>query len=242
MNFSIGDALSTGFDRVRQRNGLLLVGIVYALVLLESAFGTTATFTFTVPGGEEVVVNSTAAIEVSPLVDAVIALLAGVAGLLVTIATLRVFASGETERLPTDAFTQRGVWAFANVFVGGLVFAVVVGLGFAALVLPGFYLLAALFIWPVFVAVEDENFVQALRSAWRRTSGHRFRTFLLGVAFVVIALAVDLAVSIPATVFGASAFDFVFTDLGSAFITVFGNGVLVAAYQQLPGDAEPVDA
>lgn len=240
MKLSIGNALETGYESVRQRNGLLLFGIVYALTVVESIFGTASSFTFTPPGGEEIAVDSTAIVEVSPLVDSLIALLVGVAGLLTTVAALRVFVSDETERLPLTAFTRRGVWTFANVFVGAIVFAVVVALGFAALVLPGLYLLSALFLWAIFVAVEDENFFEGLRSSWRLTSGHRLQTFLLGVAFLLIAFLVNIVTVIPITVFGASEFDFLITNLGSAFVTVFGNGVLVAAYQQLSADeSEP---
>ncbi|MEE6210506.1 hypothetical protein U3A55_10090 [Salarchaeum sp. III] len=236
MKLSVEDALATGFESVRQRNGLLLFGIVYALTVVESVFGTASSFTFTLPGGEELTVDSTAIVEVSPLADSLIALLVGVAGLLTTIAALRVFASDETEPLPLAAFTRRGVRTFANAFVGAIVFAVVVALGFAALVLPGLYLLSALFLWAVFVAVEDENFLDALRSSWRLTSGHRLQTFLLGVAFLLVAFLVNIATAIPITVFGAFELDFLITNLGSAFVTVFGNGVLVAAYQQLSTD------
>lgn len=132
------------------------------------------------------------------------------------------------------AFTENAGWALLNVVVGLVVFAVLIALGFVALVVPGLYLLSALFLLEVFVAVEDENFASALESSWRVTSGQRFRTFLLGVAFVVVALVVELLFRAPVTL--GLEYGFVFTDLGTAFTNVFGSAVLAAAYNQLSGE------
>lgn len=240
MKLSVEDALTTGFERIRQRNGLLLVGVVYALALLESVVGPAEPLTIAVPGAEDVVVAPAAPVGVPLVVDSLVSLLVAVGGLLTTIAALRVFASGETERLSREAFTRNGVWAVANVFVGAIVFVVLVTLGFVALVLPGLYLLAALFLWTVPVAVEDENFGEGLRTSWRLTSGHRFKTFLLGVAFVVATIVVNVVAAIVGAILGPVGF--LVTALGSAVVTVFGHGTVVAAYQQLSRGEAAVEA
>lgn len=231
MKLSIGGALSNGFERVLERNGLLLVAIVYVLTIIESAVGPKTAFTLTLPRAETIVVNPRPLLAIPVVFDALLSLAVAVTSLFVTIAALRVFATDETETLPREAFTDNAGWTLLNVVVGVVVFSIIVALGFVALVIPGLYLLSALFLWVVFVAVEDQNFVDALASAWKLTSGHRLRTFLLGVAFFAIALLVGLVIAIPGMVLGR--YGFLLTDLGQAFVTVFGHAVLVAVYQQL---------
>ncbi|MFC7165652.1 hypothetical protein [Halospeciosus flavus] len=176
-------------------NGLLLVAISYVLNVVNAATGPrTAAFPDQAPfpaGAAQPLVP------VPLAVDAVLSLLVGVVGMVVTIAALRLFVGEETESLSVDLFTRNGVWALLNFVAGTIVFGIVVFVGFLLLVVPGIFLLTTLFYWPVFVAVEDENFAEALQSSWELTKGSRLRVFLLGVVFFVVAFVVSVVFGSP---------------------------------------------
>src|SRR5699024_4475307 len=103
-------------------------------------------------------------------------------------------------RLPRELFTRRIGWAVLNTIVGGIVFGIAVGIGFILLVIPGIFLLVTLTFWAVFVAVEDQNFVEGFRSSWKLTKGHRFRLLGLGIAVVAIAVIIGAVAGIVSAI------------------------------------------
>ncbi|SER09901.1 hypothetical protein [Natrinema salaciae] len=232
MVFSIIDAMTDGFSRTIERNGLVFVAVFVVLALLNAlvvsvGFGSAAD---TSP--------------VSALVGAVSGLLSIALGL-VMIATaviaLRTFASDETETIPREFRSRKIAFATLNVFVGTFVFALLVAVGSVFLLVPGLFLLVSLYYWTVFVAVEDENFVRAFRSSWTLTSGSRLRLFGLGVAVLVAGLAVNGAAALPAVLLGDAA-GFVLAQLVAAVVTVYTVATTARAYDQLRGLEHPPDA
>lgn len=59
-------------------------------------------------------------------------------------------------------------------------------IGLVLLIPPGLFLLTALFFYHVFIAVEDDTSLQALRNSWSLTAGHRLRLFALRLLVTVL--------------------------------------------------------
>ncbi|WP_265108375.1 hypothetical protein [Halosolutus halophilus] len=232
MVFSIIDAMAEGFDRTRQRNGLLLAAI-FAVLAVGNALVTRSTLgpmgTGEAPAGGLVTFGA-------GLLSIVLAL----ATLVATIVALRTFVSDETETIPRE-FVRRNVGLVAlNMLVGAIVFALVVALGSLFLLLPGLFLLVSLYYWGVFVAVENQNFVRAFRSSWALTRGSRLRLFGLGVAVLAIGLAVNAVVGLPALLIGG-VFGLVLTQVAGAALTVYTLATTARAYEQLRHPERPIE-
>lgn len=239
MSLDISEALERGFRRTTARNGLLLVAITYVLNVVNGALGGDYEVQ-TLPGGQTIRPPASQLVDVPLVVDVLLSLLVSVATVLVSIAALRVFVGEETEELPQEAFTRNAFWAFLNFVVGGIVFAVAVVVGLVFLVIPGLFLLVSLIFWDVYVAVEDDSFVEAFRHSWTLTDGNRLALFGLGVVFVVIGIVVDVALGIPAVLLGPLG---VFVAaVTNAVMTVFASAVLASAYVQLTRTEEDEEA
>lgn len=168
----------------------------------------------------------------SVALGALIAIVTGLLSLYLAVVAYRTFVSGETDRLPADAVGRRPLWALLNVFVGYLVFGILVGIGFVLLIIPGIFLLVALWFFDVYVAVEDESFVDALGSSWALTSGNRFALFFLGVFVVIITSVLSWLFSILGAPFGDVS-GLLVRQLGASFGTVLGYATTATAYVQL---------
>ncbi|MFC6731802.1 MULTISPECIES: hypothetical protein [unclassified Haladaptatus] len=248
MPINIEAALRRGVNRTVARNGLLLVGVLFVVSTVNTIVGLGVTRwvadrgvlppEFPFPG--EI---GAAPLAVPPVVGGLVSLLAGLATIVLTIGALRTFVSDETERLPGANFTQNIVWPGVNFFVGVIVFAIIVGIGFVLFVIPGIFLLVALAFWTVYVATEDRNFIAGMQESWALTRGHRLRLFLLGVAVVLIELVVSAVFGIGGVAGGVVGV--VITQVGSALTTVFTLATLAAAFNQLialPSEEETVPA
>ena len=238
MSLQVLNTAERGIRRAVTRNGLVLMGVLFVLglatALLDLGLGRLLAVDPADPTAVEFVVPTLGA--------SLLSLALGVLSLVVVIGATRIFVSDETESLPRAAFTRRMGWAWLNVFVGSIVYVVLVALGFVAFVVPGVFLLVVLAFWTVFVAVEDESFVGAMRSSWALTRGSRLDLFALGIVMFVVAFAVSFAFGI----FGV--FDetvaLVLAQAASAVTTVLGLAVLATAYTTLTAtdDEESPDA
>ena len=230
MSMNVTAVLKDGANRSMKRNGLMLMAILFVLSTLSGLLG--AGIAQYAPNGELVTAAEPNALFVlPPLLAGVLSLVIGIASLVVSIAAVRVFVSDETEHLAREHFTRRMGWAALNVFVGAIVFGIVVGLGFVALVVPGIFLLVTLAFWTVFVAVEDRNFVEGFRDSWGLTKGHRLKLLALGLAVVLLAIVVNAVFSIGFVLGGVVGI--VLAQVGSAIVSVFSTAALAAAYRQL---------
>lgn len=239
MPVNVTRVLREGAARSIERNGLVLMGVLFVLSAIDALLGAgTARWVNEVTGVSTGLSLSNASdpLVAVPLVFAgLLSLLTGIATVLVTLAAVRVFVSDETRRVPREALTRNGVWAVLNYVVGFVVFGIVVALGFVALVIPGIFLLVTLAFWTVFVAVEDETFLTGFRRSWALTRGHRLRLFLLGVAVVLLTIVVGAVFSLGGLLGGSigSFLGAVGGAIGGAITTVFSLAALAAAYNQL---------
>ncbi|PSG98749.1 MAG: hypothetical protein BRC29_01315 [Nanohaloarchaea archaeon SW_7_43_1] len=162
-------------------------------------------------------------------------LIGSLAGLWLTIGVLRNFVGENSESIDTDLFTENLGLPFLNLIIGGLVFGLIVGVGFMLLVIPGIFLLVSLLFWTVYVSVEDENFIDAMKKSWNMAKGNRFDILLIGAGTLVIGLAAGIVAGIPGALVGT-----ISNPLGAlvgmtanAFSTVFTLAILARAYRQL---------
>ncbi|WP_228546262.1 hypothetical protein [Halegenticoccus tardaugens] len=228
---NVTDVLKTGASRSVERNGLFLMGIVFVLSAVNGLLGFGIARWAAEQGGGTAAPQSDPAILLAVGLAGLLSLAIGVATIVVSIAAIRVFVSDETERLPREYFTRNVGWATLNFIVGAIVFGIVVALGFVALILPGIFLLVTLAFWSVYVAVEDQNFVRGFRSSWALTRGYRLDLVLLGVAVLLVTLALNVVFGVG-NLAGAGV-GLVFAQIGSAIATVFSTAVLATAYNEL---------
>ena len=231
MSLKIMQILRDGVDRTRERNGLMLVGMLFVLSAVSALFG--AGIARYAPNGGFTSPDAAASalFTVPALVAGILSLVVALASLVVTIAAIRVFVSDETERLPREAFTRRIGWVALNAIVGGVVFGIAVAAGFVLLIVPGIFLLVTLAFWTVFVAVEDRNFVAGFRGSWGLTKGHRLSLLGIGVAVMLITVAVQAVFGIgmvAGPVLGG-----LIAAVGTALTSVFSAAVLASAYTRL---------
>jgi len=100
--------------------------------------------------------------------------------------------------------------------------------------------LVSLYYWSVFVAVDDQNFLQGFRSNWTLTRGRRLRLFGLGVTVLFVGIAVTpeppgfrrLSSAVP---------PLVLTQLVAAVVTVYTLATTARADDQLRSLEPPVD-
>lgn len=242
MPIDIERVVSDGYERTVARNGLLFVGIFYLLSLLDGLFSPAQTRPTALPDPmagpgpgpvpAEGMQPYAPSLGLSPGLAGLLSLLLAVVSIVVTIGALRTFVSDETERIPRENFGHNLLWAGLNLVAGGLVFGIVVGIGFVLLLIPGFFLLVSLFFWEVYVAAEDQNFVEGFRNSWQLTGGHRLRLFGLGVVVVVLSMLVSIAFGLPG-VFLPDILGFLVAQLGSAFLGVFFLAAVARTYEQL---------
>ncbi|WP_231186463.1 hypothetical protein [Haladaptatus sp. DYF46] len=222
MPINITNVLKQGYGRTVKRNGLMLVGIIFVISVVNGVVG--------------VSVRATPTALAPSLAAGLVSVVLSIALLVVSIAAIRVFVSDETERLPREFFTRNMVWAAVNVFIGMIVFGIIVALGLVALIVPGIFLLVTLAFWTVYVAVEDQNFVKAFRSSWGLTRGYRFNLLVLGVAVILLTILVTIAFGFGDLASGSFVGDvvaLVFAQAASAITTVFSTAVLARAYTEL---------
>ncbi|UPV75214.1 hypothetical protein M0R89_03875 [Halorussus limi] len=242
MPIDIGDVVSDGYERTVARNGLLFIGIFYLISLLEGLFLPTPTQSTTLPdpmGGPgmgpvpaEGMQPYAPSLGFSPVITSLLSLLLGIISIVVTIGALRTFVTEETEQIPEAHFRHNLLWAGLNLIIGGIIFGITIAIGFIFLVVPGLFLLVSLFFWEVYVAVEDQNFIEGFRNSWQLTSGHRLRLFGLGIVIAIIAMLVSIGFGIPGIVL-PDILGFLIAQFGSAFLGVFFLATVAQTYNHL---------
>lgn len=238
MSVDISAVLEGGYERTIAPTGLQFVVIFYVISLLSALFSPeidTAPLQET-PAGDMAPVAAgesyAPSLGLSPGLAGVLSLVLAIVSIVVTVAAIRTFVAGETETIPREFARRNILWAGVNLVIGSIVFGLAVAIGLVLLVIPGLFLLVSLFFWEVYVAVEDENFVEGLRSSWQLTRGHRLVLFGLGVVVVVVAFVVSLAFEIPA-VFLPDILGYLLSQAGSALLSVFFLAAIAETYTQL---------
>jgi hypothetical protein len=245
-------ALKTGFERIKRRVGLLLVAVFFVVQLISTiasqsnaarAMERMGSMEDLPPFLQDTVFRE--AMEPGPLAfdlpQALITLmsLATTVGVLVAgIVAYRAFAADAREKIPEEAYKRNIGMATLNSVVAGFVFSVLVVIGFFFLIIPGIYLLTSLVFFLIFIALEDDSFLESLSSSWELTKRRRMSVFLLLVALLVVQVAVGVVGLVASSVAGA-----VLPQLGAvvdvavgAALAVYSLAVLTDAYLQLKGN------
>lgn len=218
MPLDVIGAVSDGFDRAVARNGIMLMGLFFVVDFLNMILTGTPVNSRTPPFG------------------GIGVFLLALGSLVLALGAFRTFAGDRTDVLERDAFRRNVGYAIINLFVGGLVFGVVVLAGFMLFLIPGIFLLVSLLFWNVYIAVEDENFIDALKASWELTKGNRWQVLGVAILLLLISLVVNAIFVIPVMV-GATTtapmLNRVLFAVPTAFSSVFTVAVIVNAYQQL---------
>ncbi len=230
MTLNATSVVKRGIRRTVARNGLIIAAILYVLYVANELLGL-ATTRYLAAAQSPQTFAAALATAVPSLLAGILSILLGIAGLVVLIGAYRIFVTEETERLPRDYFTRNMFWAWLNVFVGAIVFAIAFAVGFVLFVIPAIFLTVSLLFWVVFVAVEDQNFFEGMRSSWALSKGHRFELLVAGIAVVLIAIVVSAVFSVGALVGGVV--EILLVQAGVALTTVFMAAAVAEAYVEL---------
>lgn len=239
---NIGSSLSGGIGRIANRNGakIAVAYMVLGLVWQVTVYSAVVAWLRRMNGP----VADVALLSL----EAPFAVSAGVAvGSLVliqylTIVAVRTFVSGHSRSIPSAYFTRNIAFVVGNTILGGIAFSLLVLAGTMLLIVPGVVAYIAFIFFVVFLSVEDENFVTALRDSWTLTRGHWLR---LIVVFAVLMFGVGIIsafVSVLATaIAGAVGGQALGTLVGGVIglpLTVLTLGVLAEVFNQLQ-DSDP---
>ncbi len=189
MSFDIGAAFVGGLKNLWNKATLTIV-LALTFVYLLQDFGID---TLTAWDGQAA--NAPLAIGSSAATASVLLLASTVLTVLLALTALRFYSSGSSE-LEESMYKENLLMPAINFVVGVVAFSILVGFGFLLLIVPGLFLLTALYFYSFRIAVEDENFIQAFKSSYSLTEGNRLELFGLGVIVTVPALIVSL-ISIP---------------------------------------------
>jgi len=165
-------------------------------------------------------------------------LLALLVGSYLSVVAVRTFVTGDRGQFPSGVFTRNVPLAIANVLAGGLVYGLVVAVGSVLFVIPGLIAyIAFLFMLP-YVAVEDRNFVDALRSSFRLSRGN---WLMLGMLLLVV-FGFAGVVGVVGGLVSGLLLPPALGQLAIAFIqspvSLFSLAVIAAAFDQLRGASD----
>lgn len=246
MSLRIGSALKRAGHQTASRAGvqLMVLYAIYALVYQTGANGLLAT------GIRAMGLPAEAApptfLDVPLVVHAGLTFIGLVLGLYFTLVSLRTLVDRERHGIPQWAFTRRPGWGMANVLVAGILFTIVLAIGFVLLVVPGIIAYIAFIFTVVFVADEDLDALTAFRRSWNLSRGNWLRIgFVLLIVFG-IATALAMVVSM-ATAFGAGALGIGPGVIGVGTLVLFSPvyiyvlAVLTEMYNQLRAEESTDD-
>lgn len=247
-------SLRTGFERMKQRVGLLLIAVFF-VIQLASAIASQSSTARTLEQVDQLppFMRNTLfqeAMQPGPLafdlpgsLITLLSLATTVLSIAAVIVAYRVFASDARESIPEEAYKRNIGMATLNGVVAGIVFGVLVVIGIFLLVVPGIYLITALVFFLIFIALEDDSFIDSLSSSWNLTKGRRMSVFLLLVALLVVQIVVGIVGGIGGAVVG-----FVVPQLGAivdvavgAALGVYSLAVLTDAYFQLRDESGRIE-
>jgi len=256
MSLDIGAAITEGVERLRGRDGLVLVGAFVVVGVLSSVAGQSllvelaeaslevAQSPDAPPGTDvealrdqvrQVRANAPLAVDVSPGAAFGLAFLLGILAEALRIVAIRVFYTARGER--PDGLGRNLPFATVNGFLGGIVVYALTALGLVFLVVPGVFLALALFFVRQEIAVEDRNFVDAMAESWALTRGNRLNLLGLVAVLLVVGLVAFLP-TVAASVAGSSTASVVVGAVVSPIVTVFGIAATTRAYAQLKEEGE----
>lgn len=241
MSLQIGAALREGGYRLASRTGAILtVAYVLLYAVYMVAFNDIVNAAYAEIDVEIEALSP--ALGADPTVSGLVVLACLVLLSWLTVVAVRAFVADERDGIPRELLVDRAAFATANLVVGGIVLTVLLTVGFMLLVVPGVFLAVSLIFMTMYVAVEDDNFLAAMRESWRLTKGERLSIFLLFLVVFAVVFAISIAmgiVSMIAVFAGAS----VVVDLLNVLVLgpaiMYNLAVLSVAFVQIRDDEGP---
>ena len=247
MSLQLGSVLRASGQKLFSRTGaiLLLAYIAFTAALLPLA-NTMIARIYERAGLTEAVGTVPLVLEL-PLSVAVGGYLVGLlVGGYLSLVAVRTFVTGDGDTFPTGAFTRNVPLALGNAVVGGFIYLLLMTVGFALLFIPGLIVyIAFLFMLP-YIAVEDRNFVDALRSSYRLSRGNWLMLGVLVLVVFGIAGVIGIVGGLVPGLFLPPALAQLSVVSIQAPISLFSLAVIAAAFDQLregeaagPGGSAP---
>jgi hypothetical protein len=234
MSLQVLEVLKEGLKKTFSTSGLKLIGAFYALSIVgQIANDSLIAHSGGIMGGVEA--TPLAAVSVPTPVIGGLLMVSLLANLWLAIGALRNLVNENFESLDKDYFRENLTMPALNMIGGSIVFSLAVLAGLVAFVVPGVFLMVSLIFWSIFVAVENENFIDGLKNSWELSKGNRIDLFLIGVGLFMIGVLASALVALPnialATVSPAASA--LLSLLTSAFGTVLGLVTLAHTYNEL---------
>jgi hypothetical protein len=238
MSLRIGAALQSGLTRLASRAGAaLVVAYLVLYAVYQTAFNSLVAAAYARYGLD---------VSVQTAVDLPLPVAAAVVGVsmvvmsYLSVVAVRTFVAGERGGIPRAFLTDGAAWATLNLLVGGFVFMILWVVGLVLLVVPGLFLLVSLVFMTMYVAVENENFVTAMRRSWGLARGNRLSIFGLLVVVLALGFAMGLGFSVlsfAVTLAGVPELLPLLTAVLTAPVTMYNLAALSAAFDQLRNGA-----
>lgn len=247
-DMDIEEAIKDGIDRTNEQTGYILIAVFFVISLISAiasqtqaaqAFGRMGQMSFLqdTPFGQ-FADPGPLPLAFEALPSALVSLMSigsSIAFIIAAVVAYRVFAADARDQIPEEAYKRDIGMTTLNAIVASIIFGIVVAIGLILLIIPGIYLITALLFFMIFIAVEDESFMDSLKSSWELTEGKRLSVFLLLVALFVINIIVGIAGGIITSILGSASLalaEIVTLAIGAA-VNVFSLAVLLSAYYQL---------
>lgn len=245
MALNIGSSLTGGFSRVANRNGAVLTLAYVVLGLVWQVAFYSAFVTWLHGTNPEMANVPLPTVDIPLAVSALVAIVALLLLQVAAIVSIRTFVGGHTDKIPSEYYTRNILLVLANAIVGSLAYGLLVFLGSLLLIIPGIIAYVAFLFMLLYIAVEDQSFVAALRDSWTLTRGNWLPLFgLLLIIFLGLTLVPGILAALVSLVVGAYAGPAISTLVSGVITLPFSLlvlGILAEAFIQLRADEAPLE-
>jgi hypothetical protein len=239
MGLDVGGALRSGYDRLRTPAGLQIVALAFVVQLVANVVNDTTAARLSEAGSAGFTVEpGPLVVDLPPGVLGVLSILSIAGSLVVTLVALRTFAADARMSIPAESWGNL-LWPAMHLFVGTVVLVVTVAIGLVFLVVPGLFLLVSLILFQVYVAAEDEGFLDAMTGSWALARGNRFDLLLVGVGVALVAIVVGTLFGLLGIALAPASpyLEGVAATAGGSVVSTYALATLVSTYHQMTGDA-----
>lgn len=244
MALQIGSALETAGYRLFSRTGAILLAAFFALMVgLQALFNTITAITLTRMGFGEATAALPLTLDISLSVAGAGVAVSIVVSLYLSIVSFRTFVAGARDSFPDGAFTRNVPLAMVNVFVGGIVYGLLVLIGSILLLIPGIFAYVVFIFMMPYIVVDDRNFVAALKESYRLTEGDRLTLFGLLLIVVVAAGFLGGIVGLVGMLTLSQSAAQLPTVVLQPLVSLYSTAVIAVAFEQLrESDGAPPSA
>ncbi|MBX0325428.1 hypothetical protein EGH21_20585 [Halomicroarcula sp. F13] len=240
MSLNIGSSLRGGFRRVANRNGVVLTLAYVVIGLIWQVAFYSAFVTWLQGSGVPATEVPLPTIDVPLGVSAIVALMSLLLLQVAAIVSIRTFVGGHTQSIPAEYFSRNMILVLINALLGSLVYGILVFIGSVLFLIPGIIAYVAFLFMLVYIAVEDENFIAALRDSWNLTRGNWLPLFgLLLIVFVVVGVVPGILSALVSFVVSSVVGPAISTLVSGVITLPFSLlvlGILAEAFVQLRDD------